>query len=253
MKDRAIIVSAFGTSTAAKDTYSFFEDKLRGRYPQDEIFWAFSSRKLRNKMTSFDPSWNGLAEVLKEVAGKGYSSAVIQSLHIVPGVEFEKILHAAEGSKLNLSIGMPLLSSDIDCCRALDAVSDRIADTQRCITLLVGHGTSQSAAGACYLQFNEYLQKRYPDNVFLAMVEGQPTWSAVVKALKKSRIRKIKFIPFMFVAGEHILYDVLGAHEESWAFQLKGYEIDHTEKGLGFNEKIIAIYFDHLKDALLKI
>lgn len=56
----------------------------------------------------------------------------------------------------------------------------------------------------------------------------------------------------MLVSGEHILHDVLGDHEESWAAQLKGYELDVTEKGLGFNDKIIEIYGDHLMEAIQK-
>jgi sirohydrochlorin cobaltochelatase len=57
----------------------------------------------------------------------------------------------------------------------------------------------------------------------------------------------------MFVAGEHIMNDVLSNYKDSWKTQLEGFEIDGSEKGLGFNEKILEIYFDHLKDAMEKL
>ena len=57
----------------------------------------------------------------------------------------------------------------------------------------------------------------------------------------------------MFVVDEHIIHHVLGNHDKAWKNQLKGYEIDGTEKGLGFNKKIIEIWGDHLKDAMEKV
>ena len=53
----------------------------------------------------------------------------------------------------------------------------------------------------------------------------------------------------MFVAGEHVMSDVLGDHEDSWKSKLEGYQLDTEEKGLGFNKKILEIYFDHLVEA----
>jgi cobalamin biosynthesis Co2+ chelatase CbiK len=60
----------------------------------------------------------------------------------------------------------------------------------------------------------------------------------------------------MFVAGEYIMNDVLGDgsyDEPSWQSQLAGLDIDGAEKGLGFNEKNVALYFANIKEALGKI
>ena len=87
------------------------------------------------------------------------------------------------------------------------------------------------------------------------MVEGEPSWEAARGALQRSAAKTVKFIPLMFVAGEHIMNDVLGAGSEdepSWQSQLAGLEIDGSEKGLGFNEKIVAMYLAHMKAALEK-
>jgi len=55
---------------------------------------------------------------------------------------------------------------------------------------------------------------------------------------------------------EHIMNDVLGAGtdgEPSWQSQLPGIDVDGSEKGLGFNEKILARYFASIQEALEEI
>ena len=41
----AIVLAAFGTTTEAFDTYNHFEKKVKERFPDYEIRWAFTSRK----------------------------------------------------------------------------------------------------------------------------------------------------------------------------------------------------------------
>ena len=84
-------------------------------------------------------------------------------------------------------------------------------------------------------------------------MEGEPAWQAARESIQKSGVKKVKFIPLMFVAGDHMLNDVMGDDSEvgeaSWKLQLPGIEIDGTEKGLGFNPNIIDIYLQHLEEA----
>lgn len=102
------------------------------------------------------------------------------------------------------------------------------------------------------MQFEECLKSKHHKNVFVCMVEGMPSWETALENIKNSPIKKIKFIPLMFVAGEHMMNDVLGECYGSWKTRLEGYEIDGSEKGLGYNEKILEIYFDHLVKAMEK-
>jgi sirohydrochlorin cobaltochelatase len=250
MKNRAIILAAFGTSTAARDTYEYIENKIKERFPREDFYWAFTSEKIRKKISDQNIVWKSIPDVLTDIENKGYKKAVIQSLHIVPGIEFEGICKAADKSNMQVSVGMPLLSNDIDCFKIIKALSGRIPDTKTCATLLVGHGTPHSGAGTLYIEFKDHLKSQFPSNVFISMISGVPSWVTTLKEIKKSGMKRLKIIPFMLVAGEHILNDVLGSHDESWAAQLKGYELDDTEKGLGFNDEIIDIYGDHLMDAL---
>lgn len=249
MNDTAIIMTAFGTSTEARATYDFFEAQAREHFPQHDIFRAYTSRTLRAKMALNGIIWRSPDELLHDLPEQGYQCAVIQSLHIVPGREFEKIAAAAAYAPLPTAVGRPLLSCSADCAQVLDALAADIADPALTITVLAGHGTPHHEARALYGEFARQLRKRYPKNVHLCMVEGEPSWDETLKSMKKSALRRVRFVPFMFVAGDHIIHDVLG-DGDSWASQLEGYEIEALRSGLGLHRGIAEMYFQHVQDAL---
>lgn len=249
MSDTALVLAAFGTSTEARDTYAFFEARARERFPHHDIFWAYTSHTLRGKMAREGLAWQSPEELLRELAGKGYAQAVLQSLHIVPGREFEKVMAAARQAPLPVSVGGPLLACSGDCSAAAGALEGDIADPTGCITVVVGHGSPDEAAQNAYRQFSHCLAVRYPCNVLLAMVEGEPAWDAALHAIRLSGIKKVKFLPLMFVAGDHIANDVLG-DTDSWAAQLAGYDLQVATRGLGFNDRVVHLYFEHLQEAL---
>jgi sirohydrochlorin cobaltochelatase len=247
-----VIAAAFGTSTQAQDTYRFFEERFRSVFPGRTLLWAYTSRMLREKMNQRQAGWKSLEEVLAELEQQGCERAVIQSLHVIPGVEFHKIAAAAGATRIRTAIGRPLLCSDEDCLSVIDALADRICCGNGRATVLVGHGTYH-LAGSVYARLERIVKTRYPEHVHVSVVEGEPSWEAARAALQRSAAKTVKFIPLMFVAGEHIMNDVLGAGSEdepSWQSQLAGLEIDGSEKGLGFNEKIVAMYLAHMKAAL---
>ncbi len=250
MKDRAIVLSTFGVPASVPVTCAYAEEKFLKRFPDEDFFMAFPSREQgvenRHEGMSCDSTWHVLEKLKKE----GYKKIVFQSLHIVPGMEFEKETKEVEKSHLCVSVGMPLLSSEIDCYRALDAMSDRIPDPEDCITVFVGSGTTHSGAGTMYMQFAGCVKAKYNKNVHVCLTDGVLFWESALGEIKRSEIKKIKFIPLMFVAGEQMKNDLFGSHNNAWKSQLNGYEINGSEKGLGFNEKILEIYFDHLQNAM---
>ena len=247
-----VIAVAFGTSTEARDTYAFFEKCFRTRYPDTEFAWAFTSRTLREKTHNATLKMRSLEEVLQSFEQRGYKRAMVQSLHIIPGIEFQKITETTRRSALKTAIGMPLLTSVEDMGRTVSALADRIPPPGEWATVLVGHGTHHPS-GKAYHTIKRILQERYKENVLISVVEGEPAWQAARESIQKSRVKKVKFIPLMFVAGDHMLNDVMGEDsedgKESWKMQLPGVEIDGTEKGLGFNPNIIDIYLQHLEEA----
>lgn len=252
MKKTALVLTAFGTSTAARDTYAFFETRVRERFPNHDILWAYTSHTLRLKMAREGLSWQSPAELLGALQGKGYRKAVLQSLHIVPGKEFEKIAAAARQASLPVAAGMPLLTSRHDCEGVVDALSEDMATPADAVTVVVGHGTAHAGANTMYRLFQACLKKRYPDSVRLSMVEGEPSWEVALDVIRRRSVKKVRFVPLMFVAGDHMVNDVLG-EIDSWAAQLAGYTVEAQTKGLGFNERVVQIYCEHLQEALNRV
>jgi len=254
----AIVLAAFGTTTAAFDTYNHFETKVKERFPGYEIRWAFTSRKVRHKVAKEKGrQLNDLATTLGALKAAGYTRVAIQSLHIVPGEEWDKkvVQASREIPGLKVALGKPLLSSPQDQERVLQSLARTFPkDLKHTAVVLMAHGSPTPQGTATYMAFSRLLRARYPlQNVFLGTVEGRPAKEEAFDAVKQANPDTVVLMPFMFVAGEHVAKDMLGNGPESWKSELlrqKAYRIEGITKGLGYQEGIITIYVDHLAQAL---
>ena len=252
------MLTAFGTSTAAFDTYQHFEQQVKKRFPDHEIKWAFTSRKVRHKVAQErGQKLQDLAAALRALKAAGYTRVAVQSLHIVPGEEWEKKVVQESGKipGLKVALGKPLLSSKKDREMVLKALARTFPkDLKKTAVVLVGHGSPSPEGTAAYLSFAQALRARFPkENVFFGTVEGKPTRQEVMAAVKKSGVDTVVLRPFLFVAGEHVAKDILGKDPESWKSELlkqKAYHIQGITRGLGYQEGIVNIFLDHLAQAL---
>ncbi|HIE02090.1 MAG TPA: hypothetical protein EYP59_17705 [Thiotrichaceae bacterium] len=151
---------------------------------------------------------------------------------------------------MDIAVGAPLMSSDAD----IDAVIDILAaefQPDR-LNIIVCHGNAK------YAHFNEQniaLAKRLREQfsrVFVGSVEGEVELTAIDSAKKAVTDGKVHFIPLMMVAGDHILNDVLGDDEDSWKNRL-GATTCTCAAPLGYNDKIIDLFFKHLDTALAQL
>jgi len=254
----AIVLAAFGTSTAAFETYHHFEAEAKKRFPDNEIRWAFTSKKVRHKLAQEKgQKLNDLPTTLKELKAAGYSKVAIQSLHIVPGEEWDKkiVEESQKISGLKIALGKPLLSSKQDQEQVLQALAPAFPkDLTHNAVVMVAHGSPSPEGTSAYLAFAGLLRSRYPQqNVFLGTVEGKPTRQEALEAVKKSAATTVVLMPFLFVAGEHVANDILGDDPESWKSELlkhKAYRIEGITQGLGYQKGIVNIYLEHLEQAL---
>ncbi|MBM4273035.1 MAG: hypothetical protein FJ134_01015 [Deltaproteobacteria bacterium] len=254
----AIVLTAFGTSTEAFDTYHHFELQVKKRFPDHEIRWAFTSHKVRQKVAQEKgQKLNDLPTMLRELKAAGYTRVAVQSLHIVPGEEWEKkiVRESRKIPDLKVALGAPLLTSKEDQERVFQTLTRTFThDLKNTAVVLVAHGSPIPQGEQSYLAFDRLLRARYPgQNVFLGCVGGQPSRTEVMEAVKKSHATTVILMPFMFVAGEHVAKDILGEDPESWKSELlkqKAYRIEGITKGLGYQEGIVNIYLDHLAQAM---
>jgi sirohydrochlorin cobaltochelatase len=254
----AIVLAAFGTTTEAFDTYSHFEQKVKERFPGYEIRWAFTSKKVRHKLAQEKGlQLKDLPTTLRELKAAGFNRVAVQSLHIVPGEEWDRKI-VEESRKipgLKVALGKPLLSGKQDQEQVLKALARTFPqDLTGTAVVLVAHGSPSPEGTAAYLAFNRLLHSRYPhQNVFLGTVEGKPSREETLKGVKQSQATAVVLMPFLFVAGEHVAKDILGDEPDSWKSELlkqKAYRIEGVTKGLGYLDGVVAVYLDHLDRAL---
>ena len=256
MTKRAIAAVSFGTTVPkARESIAAVENRLACAFPEWDCFRCFTSGMVREKIFHEEKtavhSPDSLLTYLKE---QGYEEAVFQSLHMIPGQEFEKLkncLAAHRESFSALSLGAPLLCGWRDCL-SLIPILDRHLPTpgEGEALLLMGHG-SEHWANAVYSLLQYCLDDSGRSRVVVATVEGYPDLEAACRRLERLNVRRVTLAPLMLVAGEHALSDMAGEGADSWRSILtaKGFEAAVSLKSLGTMAEIAEIFAEHALNA----
>ncbi len=282
-KDPAIVMVAFGTTTKARVTYDFFDEQLRNSLPEKyrhlQIQWAFTSeiiRELANKkfaQAGAAKRYKSLAQVFADLEDEGYRKIVLQSLHIFPGQEYEEMLEVIEAFEslgLHIEYGGSLFHSWDQVFETITALESQFLAPEQGCNILVAHGTPETYPGSnsTYLGIARYLEHKYP-NVFVGGVDGVLTREQALDAARKYPREKVRLIPLMFVAGDHVMKDIMGSEpdrhgEYSWMLELQRdgvavesvktiYQEKQYYKGLGFYPEINRIFLRQVMKNLEKL
>ena len=247
-----IVLAAFGTTSRALDTYSHIDTIVKNRFPEHPVRWAYTSRMVRAHMKKVhQANMKPPLAVLDDLAGQGHAWAVVQSMHMICGHEFYRLIDDIRGSRVRTSMGLPLLTAEGDyaALAAFLMKNGNGASRNGHATVLVGHGTDHPAWTA-YPALQRVLQ-RQGGNVHVAMVEGESTMQETVADVVDSGARHVHLVPLMLVAGVHLKEDIAG-EEDSWkcAFQEAGLGVTIEESGLGKQPAVVEIFVRHIREAL---
>lgn len=252
-----IIVTSFGTTyeETRKLCIEATENRIAERFPDFEIRRAFTSRIVIKRLKERD---NYLVDTptkaLEKMKENGIKDIYIQPLLIIEGEEYEKTIREArdfmkENEDLNITIGRPLLSLDVDFENVVDALE---LDNRTSSIVFMGHGSTHEM-DMSYDKLEKITHEKGYDDVFFATVEGKTRIDDVVEKLKSRNIKKVLLIPFMLVAGDHARNDMASDDEDSWKSILErnGIEVELRVEGLGQRESIQEIFVNHLEDIVL--
>ena len=245
-----IVLTAFGTTSSALKTYDFMDKIIREEFFGHEILWAFSSRLVRDRLKDKKKiEASHPHEVLQALYDQGHAWAVVQSMHLLCGHEFFRMIEEVSPLPIRTSIGLPLLTSCEDYHSLAKAFRFAGASADEAL-VLVGHGTDHPS-WATYLALENILREVYGQGIYVGVVEGCPSREQVIEAVVKTGVRKVRLIPLMLVAGVHFIED-LSADEDSWkaAFQEAGLEVDVEPEGIGTKREVVRIFIDHIRAAL---
>jgi sirohydrochlorin cobaltochelatase len=250
-----IVLAAFGTTSRAKDTYALVDARVRSRFPQAPVRWAVTSRRVKAAGAAAEDRSSGHSltqspgEVLEKLDAEGHRWAVVQSLHLVAGHEFDRLIAEIRQAPIRTSVGLPLLSSYGDYWKTAHALRHLVgASAADEAVVLIGHGTDHPA-WAAYPAFEAICRQRFGPQVFVGLIEGKPGRTATVHAVRKAGYRRAHLVPFTLVAGVHFEADIMGEGGWASAFTDAGIDIRVEPFGVGHNERIVDVFLDHIADA----
>ncbi|MEL7588095.1 MAG: sirohydrochlorin cobaltochelatase [Prolixibacteraceae bacterium] len=258
-KKTGILLVAFGSGRAGAQTaMANIDREVKTAFPDAELYWAFTSGIIRAKLKAENRPIDSPLEALHRMQEQGFSEIIVQSLHVIPGGEYESLQNtisafaAQTGGAVTVKSGRPLLYHHEDIvavCHILPALLPAAGEECDAV-ILMGHGTSHPS-NIYYPGIQYYLWQQSP-RYWLGTVEGYPSLQDILPMLKAKRIRRVWLVPFLAVAGNHVLDDMAGDKPESWKSILEtaGYEVHPVLKGLAEYDEIVRIWISHLKDSL---
>ena len=273
--NKAILLVAFGSTwQQAFEAFDTTIEAYKTAFPDYDVFLSYSSAICINRAAAGENAADG-AEIrnyyappfwLNAFADKGvkYSEIVVQSLQVIPGEEYTRVINYikdfannANGdlddeylSRVVLKLGVPLLqdaTEDVSLvAKELNALySDKAAEG---VVAFMGHGNPDSydtyKANVRYSELETALQT-YNKNYFVGTVDMMNNFKTNVWARMTAAgitSGKVYCHPLMSIDGDHGHNDMAGDDDENW------------EDGVGFtpNEEgevedtSWKMYFQHL-------
>lgn len=254
---KAILVISFGTSylETRKKTIEACERRLAAACPDRDFFRAFTSSMIMAKLAKRDGEQiDNPEQALNRLYEAGYQDVAIQSLHVINGDEYEKIVAQIDAFRdrfQRLVIGKPLISGYDDYLALTEALKTQmppLAEDERVV--FMGHGATHHAFAAYACLDHIFSHSGVP--AIVGAVESYPEIDVVVERLKKEQVRKVHLMPLMIVAGDHAINDMASDEEDSWNTIIRraGIETQCWLQGLGENARIQDLFVAHLQSAL---
>ncbi|MCQ1528357.1 sirohydrochlorin cobaltochelatase [Lutispora saccharofermentans] len=255
---KGIIIASFGTTyeVTRKLCIESIEKMIEEKYEDYLVLRAFTSEIVRSILKDRDglDVYNPIG-ALNRMKEMGIKEVFIQSLHIIPGYEYEKIIKQVEDFKKEnedfiISVGKPLLYEDHDFRKVIEGlVAEKILGEEPVV--FMGHGTEHSSDEAYGKLERMFADKGYGE-VFIGTVEGARTIEDIIAQLKDKNIKKVILRPFMLVAGDHAINDMASEDEASWRNKLlaNGIEAEIGLFGLGEISAVRNLFLEHLEAAI---
>jgi sirohydrochlorin cobaltochelatase len=244
----AIVLAVFGASSAAaREVYSSVEERVRALYPGHEVARAYLSPRIVSRQRELGVVLPTLPETYTLLKEAGHSSVIVHPLLVVPGEEFAAV-KAVECLGMAMEVADPLLTNQNDIDAAMAAIAPRLREHVPHVLVCHGNG-KHSEYNQPLLRLKKTAESMF-DNLVVASVEGEPGTEPLERAREMAKpYDEVVFVPFMMVAGTHVINDVMGDQTQSWR-NIVGAAKTSCLEPLGKNPAIISIYLNHLKVAM---
>jgi sirohydrochlorin cobaltochelatase len=243
----ALLMVHFGTSydETRAVTIDAINARAKATFPELEVREAYSSRIVIRLLKKRGTVKLNPLDALLNLRGEGYTHIVVQSSHILEGVEMESLrrdVAAAAPFFKEIRIGTPLLYTTGDMEKVASVFESRKPEKGHLV--LVGHGT-YTPTTATYAMMDYIFKANGSKQIHVGTVEGYPTYHTVLAQLKAAKAKHITLAPMMFVAGDHARNDIAGEWKEM--LEKEGFSVDVRLEGMGEIPQIQEILIDHIR------
>lgn len=253
---KAILLVHFGTTIeSAQKTLKNIDQVFKSEFPNTEIRWAFSAKFIRKKLRKSGINYDSPEQALAKLGEDGYKKVAVQSLHTIPGSEYNNLKHTVKAfnnmpkGTQTVVLGKPLLFSHKDMINASKALLTNISNKRKSkeAVLFMGHGSHHNAN--IYYPALQYYISKQDKNTFIGTVEGAPLIEDIIPELKERKIKTVWLMPLMSVVGDHALNDLAGDEDDSWKSRLKqlGFKVKVYNKATADMPQVLDIWVSHLK------
>lgn len=254
--DKVILLVAFGcTWQQGYDAFDATVAAYKSAFPAYDVFLSFSSAICINRAAAGEnvaprnffapPFW--LTAFAQD--GVKYSEIVVQSLQVIPGEEYARVINYIKDfannsnrdlddsylSRVKLKLGVPLLQdAEADVKAVAKALNDLYKDkAASAVVAFMGHGNPDEydtyKANIRYTQIEEELQT-YSKNYYVGTVDMMENFKTNVLARMKANgitSGTVWCTPLMSIAGDHAHNDMAGDDNENGAPNEEG-EVEDT-------------------------
>ncbi len=221
------------------------------------IYQAYTSGMILNVLAREGVSIPTVEQAAEQILSDGVKELVVVPTHMIPGMEYHKMLNALEPYRSGLdklAVTTTVLENQRDCEALVPVLQDICGFEPGIEYILMGHGT-EADANIRYTQMNEAFNRAGLSNVRIASVEAKPDMDDALERLNQIKdrrnIEKVIVQPFMVVAGDHAKNDMAG-EEESYVTRLReaGFTVEPVIKGLGEYSQFRSLYVEKAKKML---
>jgi len=242
--NKVILLVAFGSTwQQAYDAFDATVNAYKTAFPGYDVFLSFSSAICINRAAAGEnvaprnfyapPFW--LTAFAQD--GVKYSEIVVQSLQVIPGEEYTRVINYIKDfannsngdidddylSKVTLRLGVPLLQDKDTDVKNVAVALDVLYKKQAAegVVAFMGHGNPDSydtyKANVRYTQLEEALQK-FNKNYFVGTVDMMDNFKTnVLERMQAAGIKsgKVYCHPLMSIDGDHGHNDMAG-DDDAW-------------------------------------
>ncbi|MDY3006607.1 sirohydrochlorin cobaltochelatase [Anaerococcus sp. AGMB00486] len=245
--DFATIIVNHGTSRLNLQ-YELIERvsrKIKKTYPKSYIGAYLAGNSIRKKIKDKDLKIE-LEDILKNLREKNIREVKFLMLYVVRGIEYEKLIKLAHSLNkdefFTFTFTKALLEEDF-CDKKILKLIEEISENKE--SLIIAHGSPKKDLN----QFENFKKKidNQSDKLYFSTFEDNNK-DYLISEFKKKDIKKIRIIPFLILAGNHVYRDIESEDKASYKSILKenAISVEIIKKGLIEYDEILNIIVEKL-------